>query len=52
MTANPSKNTSGKDVQDVKLPMTANVSGPKLGVYTTNPSSAIDALQYSNTPES
>ncbi|ACU70734.1 hypothetical protein Caci_1813 [Catenulispora acidiphila DSM 44928] len=52
VTANPSKNTSGKDVQDVKLPMTANVSGPKLGVYTTNPSSAIDALQYSNTPES
>jgi hypothetical protein len=52
VTANPSKDTSGKDVQDVQLPMAANVSGSKLGVYTTNPTSAINALQYSDTPES
>jgi len=52
VTANPTKDTSGKDVQDVQLTTTMNVSGPKLGVYANNPSLALNALQYSNTPES
>lgn len=51
VTANPTKDSSGKDVQDLQLPTTMNVSGPKLGVYATNPSNALNALQYSNTPE-
>jgi hypothetical protein len=52
VTANPTKDSSGKDVQELQLPTTINVSGPKLGVYATNPSNALGALQYSNTPES
>jgi hypothetical protein len=52
VTANPTKDSSGKDVQDLQLTVTMNVSGPKLGVYATNPSNALNALQYSNTPES
>ena len=35
-----------------QLTTTMNVSGPKLGVYANNPSLALNALQYSNTPES
>lgn len=52
VTANPTKDSTGKDVQDLQLPTTMNVSGPKLGVYATNPSNALNALQYSDTPES
>lgn len=52
VTANPTKDSSGKDVQDVRLATTMNVSGPKLGVYANNPSLALKALQYSTTPES
>jgi len=52
VTANPTKDSSGKDVQDLRLPVTINVSGPKLGVYATNPSNALNALQYSTTLES
>ncbi|MEY9929382.1 hypothetical protein ABH926_004022 [Catenulispora sp. GP43] len=52
VTANPTKDSSGKDVQDLQLPNSMNVSGPKLGVYATNPSNALNALQYSTTPES
>jgi hypothetical protein len=52
VTANPTKDSSGKDVQDVQLTTPMNVSGPKLGVYANNPSLALNALQYSTTPES
>lgn len=52
VTANPTKDSSGKDVQDVRLATTMNVSGPKLGIYANNPSLALNALQYSTTPES
>lgn len=51
VTANPTPNTSGKDVQDVRLPAPAGVSNAMLGIYTTNPSSAIDQIQYATTPE-
>jgi hypothetical protein len=52
VTANPTKESSGKDVQDVQLSTAVYVNGPKLGVYANNPSLAVNALQYSDTPES
>ena len=51
VTANPTPDTSGKDVQDVVLPGSTAAGGAKLGVYATNPSLAIDQIQYATTPE-
>jgi hypothetical protein len=51
VTANPTPNTSGKDVQGVKLPAPAQVSSAMLSMYANNPTSAINQIQYATTPE-
>lgn len=51
VTANPSPDTTGKDVQDVVLPGSMAEGGAKLGVYANNPSLAISQIQYATTPE-
>ncbi|WP_194911352.1 hypothetical protein [Catenulispora rubra] len=51
VTANPTPDTSGKDVQDVPLPASSAEGGAKLSVYALSPASAIDQIQYATTPE-
>ena len=51
VTANPTPDTSGKDVQDVQLPAASAEGGAKLGVYALTPAAAIDQIQYATTPE-
>ena len=51
VTANPSRNTTDKDVQDVVLPGPMPAGGAKLGVYATDPNQAISQIQYATTPE-
>lgn len=51
VTANPSPDTTGKDVQDVVLPGSMAEGGAKLGVYANNPNLAISQIQYATTPE-
>ena len=51
VTANPTKDTGGKDVQDVRLFEPSKVANAKLGVWADNPSLAISSIQYATTPE-
>jgi len=51
VTANPTPNTSGKDVQDVVLPASTAEGNAMLGVYALTPASAISQIQYATTPE-
>jgi hypothetical protein len=51
VTANPTPDTSGKDVQDVVLPASSAEGNAMLGVYALSPSSAINQIQYATTPE-
>lgn len=51
VTANPTRDTSGKDVQDLKLPAPAGVAGAMLSVYADTPSLAISQIQYATTAE-
>lgn len=51
VTANPTPDTSGKDVQDLKLPMAAKVAKAKLGLYRTTAADAIASAQQADTPE-
>ncbi|MBS2534312.1 hypothetical protein KGQ20_16190 [Catenulispora sp. NF23] len=51
VTANPTPNTSGKDVQDVVIPAGSAEGNAKLGVYALNPASAINQIQYATTAE-
>lgn len=51
VTANPTPDTSGKDVQDVALPASTAEGNAMLGVYALTPASAISQIQYATTPE-
>ncbi|GAA1996273.1 hypothetical protein [Catenulispora subtropica] len=51
VTANPTPNTSGKDVQDLKLPAPAKVAKAKLGMYLASPAEAISSAEGADTPE-
>ena len=51
VTANPSPDTSGKDVQEIVLPGSTAEGGAKLGVYADNPDAAISQIQYATSPE-
>jgi hypothetical protein len=51
VTANPTPDTSGKDVQELKLPAPAKVSKAKLGLYTTDPAKAVTQAEFADTPE-
>ncbi|WP_194895584.1 hypothetical protein [Catenulispora pinisilvae] len=51
VTANPTPDSSGKDVQDVVIPAGSAAGGAKLGVYALNPTSAVNQIQYATTAE-
>ncbi|MFD0637503.1 hypothetical protein ACFQ9X_43970 [Catenulispora yoronensis] len=51
VTANPTPDTSGKDVQDLKLPAPAKVAKAKLGLYLDKPADAISSAESADTPE-
>ena len=51
VTANPTPDTSGKDVQDVVLPASTAEGNAMLGVYALTPAGAISQIQYATTPE-
>jgi len=51
VTANPTPDTSGKDVQDVALPASSAEGNAMLGLYALTPASAISQIQYATTPE-
>ena len=51
VTADPERNTSGKDVQDLQLPAPAKVSGAQLGTYTGDVASAIQGISGASVPE-
>ncbi|WP_370379391.1 hypothetical protein [Catenulispora sp. GAS73] len=51
VTANPTPDTSGKDVQDVALPASTAEGNAMLGAYALTPASAISQIQYATTPE-
>lgn len=51
VTANPTPDTSGKDVQDLKLPAPAKVANAKLGLYNDNPADAIRIAETATAPE-
>jgi hypothetical protein len=51
VTANPTPNTSGKDVQDLQLPAPAKVAKAKLGLYRANPAEAISSAESADMPE-
>ncbi|NUP49376.1 MAG: hypothetical protein HOW97_19020 [Catenulispora sp.] len=51
VTANPTPNTSGKDVQDLKLPAPVKVAKAKLGLYMKSPAESLDSAEKADTPE-
>jgi hypothetical protein len=51
VTANPTPNTSGKDVQDLRLPAPAKVGTAKMGLYETDIASAIKSTANATIPE-
>jgi hypothetical protein len=51
VTANPTPDTSGKDVQELRLPATAKVAKAKLGLYNDNPADAIRVAESADSPE-
>jgi len=51
ITANPTPDTSGKDVQELQLPAPAKVAKAKLGIYNDNPADAIRIAEMATTPE-
>ncbi|MEY9858384.1 hypothetical protein ABH935_003999 [Catenulispora sp. GAS73] len=51
VTANPTKDSSGKDVQDLKLPAPAKVAGAKLGTYNADEATAIKQIAFASVPQ-
>ncbi|WP_370348687.1 hypothetical protein [Catenulispora sp. EB89] len=51
VTANPTKDSSGKDVQDLRLPAPAKVAGAKLGTYNRDEATAIKQIAYASVPQ-
>ncbi|NUR24642.1 MAG: hypothetical protein HOV83_02110 [Catenulispora sp.] len=51
VTANPTPNTSGKDVQDLKLPAPAKVGKAKLGLYRGTVADTVSSAESADTPE-
>jgi hypothetical protein len=51
VTANPTKDSTGKDVQDLKLPAPAKVAGAKLGTYNRDKATAIKQIAFASVPE-
>lgn len=51
VTANPTPNTSGKDVQELPLPAPVKVAKAKLGLYMKSPAESLDSAEKADTPE-
>lgn len=51
VTANPTPDSSGKDVQDLRLPAPAKVAGAKLGTYNSDKATAIKQIAFASVPE-